>query len=133
MPESNVGLYDVGAIYSATADGACNFGEVFTTDGRIKALNLTVLEDDVEYFPSYNMAPVINGEFYEQYPQVADVMAQIAPLLTDEVLMDLNYQVDVEGGEPADVAFAGWSRKAWSPNPDRAADPCLTKSTTPAD
>ncbi|WP_421014238.1 glycine betaine ABC transporter substrate-binding protein [Glutamicibacter creatinolyticus] len=106
VPESNVGLYDVGAIYSATADGACNFGEVFTTDGRIKALNLTVLEDDVEYFPSYNMAPVINGEFYEQYPQVADVMAQIAPLLTDEVLMDLNYQVDVEGGEPADVAFA---------------------------
>lgn len=32
-------------------------------------------------------------------------MAQIAPLLTDEVLLDLNYQVDVEGREPADVAY----------------------------
>lgn len=105
VPESNVGLYDVGAIYSATADGACNFGEVFTTDGRIKALNLTVLEDDVNYFPSYNAAPMINGEFDERLPQAGQIMARLAPLLTDDVLQELNYQVDVEGREPADVAF----------------------------
>lgn len=105
VPESNIGLYDVGAIYQATADGACNFGEVFTTDGRIKALNLTVLEDDKKYFPSYNAAPAFNGEFLKAHPEVEGIMAQIAPLLTDEVLMDLNYQVDVVGREPADVAF----------------------------
>lgn len=105
VPESNIGLYDVGAIYTATATGACNFGEVFTTDGRIKALNLTVLEDDIQYFPSYNMAPMINAEFNAQWPQVAEIMASIAPLLTDEVLQDLNAQVDVDGREPADVAF----------------------------
>ncbi|MCW4465605.1 glycine betaine ABC transporter substrate-binding protein [Glutamicibacter sp. MNS18] len=105
VPESNIGLYDVGAIYSATAAGACNFGEVFTTDGRIKALNLTVLEDDVQYFPSYNVAPMINAGFNEQWPQVGEIMGQIAPLLTDEALQDLNAQVDVEGREPADVAF----------------------------
>jgi osmoprotectant transport system substrate-binding protein len=37
---------DTGVVYTATADGDCNFGEVFTTDGRIMALNLRVLEDD---------------------------------------------------------------------------------------
>lgn len=105
VPESNIGLYDVGAIYSATAAGACNFGEVFTTDGRIKALNLTVLEDDIQYFPSYNMAPMINAQFHDQWPQVAEIMGTIAPLLTDEVLQALNAEVDVEGREPADVAF----------------------------
>lgn len=105
VSESNIGLYDVGAIYQATASGACNFGEVFTTDGRIKALNLTVLEDDLGYFPSYNIAPAFNAEFLAAYPEVKDIMAQIAPLLTDEVLLDLNYQVDVEGKEPSDVAF----------------------------
>ena len=41
-----------GAIYAATDQGECNFGEVFTTDGRIKALDLTVLEDDKNFFPS---------------------------------------------------------------------------------
>ncbi|MGO4297765.1 glycine betaine ABC transporter substrate-binding protein [Glutamicibacter sp. MCAF14] len=105
VPEDNIGLYDVGAIYQATANGACNFGEVFTTDGRIKALNLTVLEDDRKYFPSYNAAPAFNSEFLEKHPEVQQVMGQIAPLLTDQVLMDLNYQVDVVGREPADVAF----------------------------
>lgn len=105
VSEDNIGLYDVGAIYQATADGACNFGEVFTTDGRIKALDLTVLEDDRTYFPSYNAAPAFNSEFLAEHPEVQEVMAKIAPLLTDEVLMSLNHQVDVVGREPADVAF----------------------------
>lgn len=105
VSEDNIGLYDVGAIYQATANGACNFGEVFTTDGRIKALNLTVLEDDRKYFPSYNAAPAFNGEFLDQHPEIQQIMDQIAPLLTDQVLMELNYQVDVVGREPADVAF----------------------------
>ncbi|MCS3492993.1 osmoprotectant transport system substrate-binding protein [Arthrobacter sp. JUb119] len=105
VAEDNIGLYDVGAIYQATANGACNFGEVFTTDGRIKALNLTVLEDDRKYFPSYNAAPAFNGEFLEKHPEIQQIMDKIAPLLTDQVLMDLNYQVDVVGREPADVAF----------------------------
>ena len=105
VSEDNIGLYDVGAIYQATANGACNFGEVFTTDGRIKALNLTVLEDDRKYFPSYNAAPAFNGEFLDEHPEIQQIMDQIAPLLTDQVLMELNYQVDVVGREPADVAF----------------------------
>lgn len=105
VSENNIGLYDVGAIYQATASGACNFGEVFTTDGRIKALNLTVLEDDKKYFPSYNAAPAFNGEFLKENPEVKEIMGKIAPLLTDEVLMELNYQVDVVGREPSDVAF----------------------------
>lgn len=105
VSEDNIGLYDVGAIYQATADGACNFGEVFTTDGRIKALDLTVLQDDLDYFPSYNAAPAFNGEFIKRYPQVKDLMNQIAPLLTDDALMEMNYQVDVVGREPSDVAF----------------------------
>ncbi|MGP9649872.1 glycine/betaine ABC transporter substrate-binding protein [Arthrobacter sp. MYb211] len=105
VKEENIGLYDVGAIYQATAEGACNFGEVFTTDGRIRALDLTVLEDDKQYFPSYNAAPAFNAEFLHENPGVKDVMAQIAPMLTDEVLLELNYQVDVEGREPADVAY----------------------------
>ena len=41
----NVTTLDTGVIYTATANGDCNFGEVFTTDGRIPALNLRVLED----------------------------------------------------------------------------------------
>ena len=46
VPRANVQIYQTGAIYDATASGECVFGEVFTTDGRIVALDLEVLEDE---------------------------------------------------------------------------------------
>ncbi len=49
--------------------------------------------------------PAFNGEFLEKHPEIQQIMDKIAPLLTDQVLMDLNYKVDVVGREPADVAF----------------------------
>ena len=105
VPDDNVKILDAGAVYTATDQGVCNFGEVFTTDGRIKSLNLTVLEDDQNFFPAYNASPVIGTEVLEQYPELADVYNQVSPSLTNDVLIELNRQVDVDGREPADVAF----------------------------
>jgi glycine betaine/choline ABC-type transport system substrate-binding protein len=105
VPDANIGIYDTGAIYGATDTGACNFGEVFATDGRIDALGLTLLEDDRGFFPAYNAAPVYFGETLEEFPELREVMGAIAPVLTDEALRRMNLSVDVEGEEPADVAF----------------------------
>jgi osmoprotectant transport system substrate-binding protein len=105
VPRDNVSVLDTGAVYTATDGGACNFGEVFTTDGRIESLDLTVLEDDLGYFPAYNVAPVVLTEALEEHPEIADVFAQITPLLTDEVMIELNSRVDVGGEQPADVAL----------------------------
>jgi osmoprotectant transport system substrate-binding protein len=106
VPRENVRVLDTGAVYTATDGGDCNFGEVFTTDGRIESLDLTVLEDDRGYFPAYNIAPVVRTDTLEEHPEIADVFAQITPLLTDEVMIGLNGRVDVQGEEPADVAHA---------------------------
>ncbi|SDN58398.1 glycine betaine ABC transporter substrate-binding protein [Geodermatophilus sp. DSM 45219] len=105
VPRDNVNILDTGAVYTATDNGLCNFGEVFTTDGRIPALDLTVLEDDRAFFPAYNVAPVVLTETLEQQPGIAEVFAQITPLLTDDVLQQLNARVDVDGEDPADVAL----------------------------
>jgi osmoprotectant transport system substrate-binding protein len=107
IPEKNIGLYDVGAIYSATDSGDCTFGEVFATDGRLDALGLTVLEDDQKFFPAYNVAPVFSSEMLAEFPQLAGMFEQFSPLLTDEEMRSLNLQVDVDGRDPADVA-ADW-------------------------
>jgi len=105
VPTSNVSILDTGTVYTATDRGRCNFGEVFTTDGRIDALDLTVLEDDAAFFPSYNVAPVLSTATLEEHPELADVFEQISPAITDEALRALNLRVDVGGEEPADVAF----------------------------
>lgn len=110
VPQSNLKTYQTGAVYSATAKGSCNFGEVFTTDGRIVALDLTVLADDRNYFPKYNVSLVVNDEVLKEYPQIEELFAPVTEKLTDEVLLELNAQVDVEGKEPVDVAY-DWLKK----------------------
>ncbi|ANS79310.1 putative permease binding-protein component [Serinicoccus hydrothermalis] len=105
VPEDNVRLYDTGAIYAATAQGDCTFGEVFTTDGRIQALDLVVLEDDRDFFPAYNLAPVVQEDVLEQYPQIEQLFAPVSEALTDDVLLELNARIDVDGQEPGQVAF----------------------------
>lgn len=102
---NNVRTLDTGAVYAATDNGDCLFGEIYTTDGRIKSLDLVVLEDDKHYFPAYNVAPVITKKVLDQYPQLRDLLAPVSAKLTDAVLIELNAQVDVDGREPADVAM----------------------------
>ncbi len=95
---------DTGVIYTATADGDCNFGEVFTTDGRIPTLNLRVLEDDKQFFPLYNLTEVIATDLLDAHPELAEIFAQVNPRLTNETMMMLNAKVDSDGDDPAIVA-----------------------------
>ncbi|OZC75969.1 glycine/betaine ABC transporter substrate-binding protein [Rhodococcus sp. 06-462-5] len=100
-----VQILQTGVIYQATAEGGqCSFGEVFTTDGRIKGLNLTVLEDDKSFFPRYNATVIIRQEIADRYPEIAEVTAPISDALTNEAISELNKQVDIDGRDPADVA-----------------------------
>jgi osmoprotectant transport system substrate-binding protein len=104
VPSSNVKNFGTGAVYAATASGSCNFGEVFTTDGRIKALNLTVLDDDKHFFPQYNVAPVVRKPVLDAHPAIAEVFNRIAPKLTNAMMLDLAADVDVNGADPVTVA-----------------------------
>ena len=98
-------ILQVGIIYQATADGTqCDFGEVFTTDGRIAALDLTVLTDDKQFFAHYNPSVTMKKEFFDAHPEIADVTAPVTAALTNDVIIDLNKQVDVDGRDPSVVA-----------------------------
>lgn len=105
VPEQNIGLYDTGAIYEALDTGQCTVGEVFATDGRIAALDLVVLEDDLGFFPAYNVAPVIYTETLQKYPGLEGALEQVAQKLNDETMRSLNLKVDVDGQAPEQVAY----------------------------
>ncbi len=99
-----VKTFGSGTIYTATAQGSCNFGEVFTTDGRILALDLVVLEDDKKFFPQYNASIVVRADFDTAHPEVGRVMAPIVAKLDNDTIRKLNARVDVDGRDPAVVA-----------------------------
>ncbi|MFI6928593.1 glycine betaine ABC transporter substrate-binding protein [Nonomuraea spiralis] len=111
IPKNQVKLLDTGVVYTETDKGqTCNFGEVFTTDGRIAALGLTVLEDDKKFFPVYNAAVTVRQETYDKYPTLEKVLQPVIAKLDDATMQQLNARVDVEGQEPAKVS-ADWLNK----------------------
>ncbi|MEV2255318.1 glycine betaine ABC transporter substrate-binding protein [Streptomyces sp. NPDC050147] len=105
IPNSNVTKMDTGIIYTQVSKGSCVFGEVFTTDGRIKAMGLSVMEDDKHFFPNYNVAPEINSKSLKENPRMAEVLDPITRKLNNTVAQELNSRVDVEGQDPHAVAL----------------------------
>jgi osmoprotectant transport system substrate-binding protein len=105
-PEDGITELDLGVIYAATGAGdQCNFGEVFATDGRIQAQDLTVMEDDQDFFPKYNLSMTMQEETYQEHDVDYDeLFNSIAAALTNETMTEMNAQVDVEREDPEDVA-----------------------------
>ena len=106
FPQDNISLFDTGVIYNRTDKGEpCNFGEVFTTDGRIAGLGLYPLKDDKNLFPKYNPALEVKKSTYKQYGEQLDkIFTPIAQALDAKTMQELNTKVDVEGIPPEDVA-----------------------------
>ncbi|WP_372503087.1 glycine betaine ABC transporter substrate-binding protein [Streptomyces rhizoryzae] len=105
LPAGNVRRMTGGVVYTETAKGtSCTFGEVFTTDGRIAAMGLTVLKDDRHFFPNYNAAPELNAAALRAHPQIARLLAPVTAALDNTVARTLNAEVDVAGRDPHQVA-----------------------------
>ena len=105
LPAGNITQMDTGIIYTQVKKGSCTYGEVFTTDGRIKSMNLAVMQDDKKFFPNYNVAPEINSKALKEHPEIAEVLDPITKRLNNSVAQTLNAKVDVEGQDPHQVAL----------------------------
>ncbi|PTM91110.1 glycine betaine ABC transporter substrate-binding protein [Streptomyces sp. VMFN-G11Ma] len=105
IPAKNATQMDTGIIYTQVAKGKCTYGEVFTTDGRIKSMKLVVMADDKHFFPNYNVAPMINTKTLKKWPAIAGVLDPITKKLDNNVARTLNAKVDVDGQDPHQVAL----------------------------
>lgn len=95
---------DPGLVYAALEEGSVDVITATATDGRIPALDLVVLEDDKGFFPPYYAAPVVDAELLAEYPEIRDILNQLAGTIDDETMANLNFRVDDGGEEPIDVA-----------------------------
>jgi len=100
----NIVTMAIGLTYGALRDEKVDVAMGFATDGRIPAFNFVNLEDDKGFFPVYNPAPVIRQEILDAYPDLAEVINKLPPLLDNDTLANLNKTVDLDQKEPEEVA-----------------------------
>jgi osmoprotectant transport system substrate-binding protein len=104
VPQSQIQIIDTGLIYTETASGSCDFGEIFTTDGRIAALNLELVEDP-GVFIVYNISYTFTDEMFQENAETYQrIVEAILEPLDNEKMAELNGLVDVEGEDAEDVA-----------------------------
>lgn len=90
--------------YQAINNGDVNLIDAYSTDSEIKQYDLVTLADDRGLFPAYQGAPLMTEAFKRKHPQVVEALSKLAGKITEAEMVALNYQVNVEKKEPADVA-----------------------------
>lgn len=104
FPRSNVKRMDSGLTYNALREGEVDVALVFATDGRNGAFDFEVLDDDKQFFPVYQLAPVVREETLAAHPDLAPLLNAMSAALSDETLIDLNSRVDVDDQDIERVA-----------------------------
>jgi osmoprotectant transport system substrate-binding protein len=80
--------------YEALKNGQIDVVVAFGTDGQISGMGLVLLQDDKHFYPIYQAAPVVRTDVLDKNPKIAEALNKLAPLLTDDVMAGLNWQVD---------------------------------------
>jgi osmoprotectant transport system substrate-binding protein len=104
IPQDQIEILETGVIYEETANGNCDFGEIFTTDGRIPALELNVVQDPGVMI-IYNASLTMLDETFQQAPEAFEALADtiLAPL-DDDTMAELIRQNQVDGVDAREVA-----------------------------
>lgn len=102
---------DEDLMYQAVQKGEVDIITGFSTDPRIPQFNLTVLEDDKQYFPPYDAAPVVRRDTLEANPELKEVLEKLAGQISTREMSEMNAEVNLENKEPRDVAIRFLKKK----------------------
>lgn len=95
---------DIGLKYKALNKGKIDVMVIFTTDGQLSVSDVTVLNDDKHFYPSYLCGNVIRTEVLKEHPELKDIFQSLTNTISDEAMAKMNYEVESEDKEPREVA-----------------------------
>ena len=95
---------DLGLLYKALEDKQVDMIAGNLTDGRISAMDVTVLEDDQKAFPPYDAALVVRSEALAAHPGLRKALQELSGKFSGETMRRLNYEVDGKHRAVSDVA-----------------------------
>ena len=98
-------VYDNSLKYSVLENDEADVTSAYTTEGQlVNTDKFTLLEDDKQFWPPYNLAPVVRDNILDDNPDIKTILNNISAKLDTETVTELNAKVDVDGQEYTDVA-----------------------------
>ena len=111
-------------MYQAVADGQVDLAAGFSTDGRIDAFHLSVLDDPEEAFPPYDAVLLLSPKAAENRPLIA-ALQPLMNRISVAAMRNANRSVDEDGLTPmaaADVLQQKLMLRSGGPSRLKAAD-----------
>ena len=99
-------ILDLGLLYRALADKQVDLVAGNSTDGVIASLHMVVLDDDRHYFPPYEAVPLVRTATLEKHPELRGAIGALAGKISADEMRLMNYAVDGQHRDPADVVRA---------------------------
>lgn len=103
---------DSSLMYEALNAGSGDVVSAYSTDGRIEAYDLALLEDDRGVIPPYDAILLASGRFVRAHEDLADRLRALAGRIDGPSMRRLNAGVDLEGRAPEEVARE-WLAACW--------------------
>lgn len=91
-------------MYKAAYEKELDLISGYSTDGRIKAFDLYVLNDDKKIFPPYFAAPIIKTKTLKKFPELEETLNLLSNQFNDSIMTDLNYKSDQLHHTPERIA-----------------------------
>jgi osmoprotectant transport system permease protein len=95
---------DPSLMYQAVANGQVDVIGAFSSDGRIAALDLTVLPDERGAIPPYDAIILAGPRLVRERRDVLAALSALAGRIDADQMRRMNLAVDQEGAAPDDVA-----------------------------
>ena len=92
---------DPALMYQAAEQGAVDLISAFTTDGRITAYDLTLLEDDRGAIPPYDAMVLVSARLAREAPDVLAALGRLDGAIDAPAMRRMNLEVDEQGADPA--------------------------------
>lgn len=96
--------YDASLLYRIMEQGKADVAPVSTTDGQLATEKFTVIQDNKNIWPPYNLVPVANQKAVKTHPKMAAALNEVDQKLTTGQLKKLNKEVAVDGQNYKTVA-----------------------------
>ncbi|SER93648.1 osmoprotectant transport system substrate-binding protein [Gracilibacillus ureilyticus] len=98
-------VYDNGIKYEVLKNDEADVAPAYTTEGQLtNTEEFTLLEDDKQVWPPYNLAPVIRNEVLDNNPEIEEVINKVSATLDTKTVTELNAKVDLDKEEYTTVA-----------------------------
>lgn len=94
----------IGLVYDAVAAGKMDIVLGYSTDGRIASNELVMLKDDLQFFPPYDAAAVVDNGLLKEVPHLATAIERLAGTIDTAQMQQLNVEADTNLVEPSIVA-----------------------------